>query len=292
MINQTNKNLIAIKKNLVAHIKQLAGEIGERNYQHYSALQAARDYIEQIFLKEGYPVQRQEFRCQANVFCNVEAQLKGKVEPEKILVLGAHYDSIKGGPGANNNASGVAVLLELARLLREMGANYTICFVAFANEEPPFTRTKNMGSYRYAQKLKDAHHNVVGMIALETLGYYSEGKYSQRFSGFLPKSYYPETGNFIAFVGNLASRRFVMDFKQAFPKKFPAYKFLLPGFLPGINASDHWSFWQFGFPAMMITDTAALRHPDYHTSEDTPDKINYDRLASLAFSLAQALAKI
>jgi len=210
------------------------------------------------------------------------------------LIVGAHYDTVKGTKGANDNASGVAALIEFASYIKKLSLPYTIHLVAFANEELPFIRTKNMGSYHYAKKLYDSKCKVMGMISLETIGYYSHEKNSQRFSSFLPENIYPNIGNFIAFISNMKSKKFLANITKLFAEysTFPHQTLSAPGWLPGINSSDHWSFWKFNYPAIMVTDTAPLRYPYYHKLTDTYDKVNYHDLVEVTKGLLLAITNL
>ena len=210
----------------------------------------------------------------------------------KTLVIGAHYDSYFHAPGANDNGTGVAGVLELARLLSDLRGRSAlrIRLVLFVNEEPPYFKTEYMGSLVYARRLKESGEAVLGMFALETLGFYSDVEHSQRYPpplGLL----YPTTGNFVAFVGLISSRAFLRDTVASFRASaaFPSVGGTAPGFIPGIDWSDHWSFEQVGIPALMITDTAPFRYPHYHTAADSPDKVDYDRLARVISGLEQVI---
>ena len=203
-------------------------------------------------------------------------------DPE-VIVVGAHYDSARGTPGANDNASGVAAVLELARLLRGLDSNgKRIRLVLFVNEEPPYFKTPDMGSYRYAKLLAQRREPVIGMISLETLGCFLDEPGGQKYPpplGLL----YPNKGDFIAFVAMTGSRDLMQALIGSFRQhtKFPTVGGVAPGFIPGIDWSDHWSFEQFRYPAVMITDTAYFRYPHYHKPTDTPDKVDVERLARI-----------
>ena len=279
-----------IRGELQNHVEVLAGEIGERNFKRYDKLNATADYIEQSFLQTGLSVKRQTYSIKNQVYYNIEAEKKGIHQPDTIIIVGAHYDSVYGSPGANDNGSGVAGILSLAQLFSMKRPSCTIRFVAFANEEPPFFLSKQMGSYVYAKQCKERKENIIAMLSLETIGCYSDKEKSQRhlpFFGF----FYPSKGNFIGFVSNLSSRtllrKVVASFRQN--KQFPSEGGAFPGFLYAIYWSDHWSFWKMGYPALMVTDTAFLRYPYYHTSQDTPDKIDFERLSRVVSGLAQVL---
>lgn len=282
-----------LEENLRRHVGELAGRIGERNVWHPEALAAAARYIRDGLEKSSYGVQAQAFESRGLTVENLEAERLGTVSPEQIVVLGAHYDSIAGTPGANDNGSGVAALLEIARLLAQHSHARTVRFVAFVNEEPPFFYGDEMGSRRYADRARARGENIRAMLALETIGYYADQPGSQRYPfpfGF----FYPDAGNFIGFVGNLSSRRLVHQALRAFRAStaFPSEGVAAPGWMAGVHWSDHWSFWREGFPAIMVTDTALYRYPHYHAVSDTPDKLDYSRLARVTHGLAEVVTQL
>ena len=264
----------------------LAGTIGERNVWRYSALRQAADYIAGQFTACGLEPARQSYEVARLPVDNIEATLPGTSRAREIIVLGAHYDTITGCPGANDDATGVAALLELARRPAQRRHLRTIRFVAFVNEEPPFFRTRDMGSVVYANAARARGDRIAGMIALDTMGYYSTAQDSQRYPVAVGP-FYPDVGNFIAFVSNLASARLLMKARRAFRHRtsFPLQTAALPGSVGGVGWSDHWSFWQAGYPAMMVTDTAPFRYPWYHAAEDTPDRICDEQLAAVVDGL-------
>lgn len=282
-----------LSSQLKAHVTKLAGGIGERNTIRYQALLEASNYIGEHFRKLGLPVREESYLADGKQVANVVAELKGTHHPEEIVVVGAHYDSPPGSPGANDNASGVAALLELASLLRESKPARTIRFIAFVNEEPPWFQTKLMGSRVHAAGAGKRGEQIVAMLALETIGCYSDQPNSQHYPP--PFSlFYPDTGNFIAFVGNLDSRSLLRRSIKTFRATtlFPSEGVAAPEFITGIGWSDHWSFWQEGYPALMVTDTAPFRYPHYHEPEDSPDKLDYGRMARVVAGLVRVVAQL
>lgn len=277
-----------LRDRLGKHVAVLAGEIGERNLGRYEALKVSADYIEQTFQALGYKVASQHYAVHGKTVRNLEAALPGTSPSAEIVVIGAHYDSVAGSPGANDNATGVAALLEIARQLAREKPARSVRFVAFVNEEPPFFYTQEMGSRVYARRARERGENIVAMLSLETIGYYADAKGSQHYP-FPFSPFYPDTGNFIAFVGNLASRDLVHACVASFRSRaaFPSEGIAAPGWMGGVHWSDHWSFWQEGYPAIMVTDTALYRYEHYHAKTDTPDKIDYERLARVVAGLAQ-----
>jgi Zn-dependent M28 family amino/carboxypeptidase len=238
----------------------------------------------------GYDAHRQLFNADGQEVRNIEVVIDPTANSASAntLVIGAHYDSYFHAPGANDNATGAAGIIELARLLGDLRgkSSIRIRLVLFVNEEPPYFKTEFMGSLVYAKRLRESGAPVLGMVALETLGFYSDEEHSQRYPwplGLL----YPTTGNFVAFVGLTSSRTFVRRIVASFraAAAFPSVGGSAPGFIPGIDWSDHWSFEQVGIPAVMVTDTALFRYPHYHTAADTPDKVDYERLARVISGL-------
>jgi Zn-dependent M28 family amino/carboxypeptidase len=278
---------------LARHIQILAGEIGERNIHHPKELAEAAAYVERQFVATGYVPSSQEFPAASRIVRNISVEHAGSTD--EILLVGAHYDSVIGSPGANDNATGVAAVLELSRLIAPSSAKRTLRFVAFVNEEPPYFMTDLMGSAVYARMCRERADKIVGMFSLETIGYYSNEPGSQQYPGpALFRMLYPDTGNFIGFVSNMASRRLLRNAARAFRHhtKFPSEGAAAPSSIPGVGWSDHWAFWQQGYRAVMLTDTAPYRYPHYHQPTDTPDKINYDALARVVVGLKEMLAEL
>lgn len=280
-----------LAQRLRTHITAIASE--PHNTGHPQALERAAAYIERHLAGMGYTVHRQWFDADGHRVRNMEVTLAPASPTARTLVVGAHYDSAYDAPGANDNGSGVAALLELARSLKPLDghAAMRLRLAFFVNEEPPFFQTHKMGSYVYATHLAATGEPVAGMLALETIGYYSVQPHSQHYP-FPLDMLYPDKGDFIAFVGMTSSRGFVRKTTGAFRQTahFPSVGGSAPGFLQGIDWSDHWSFAQVGVPALMVTDTAVFRYRFYHTVNDTPDKVDYDRLARLVTDLESAMA--
>ncbi|MGH7801815.1 MAG: M28 family peptidase [Thermodesulfobacteriota bacterium] len=284
---------IEIRNHIKKHVEVLAREIGERNLREYTNLEAAIGYIERTFRELSYGVSFQDFVVEGKIAKNIEVEILGKSQPDEIIILGAHYDSVIGCPGANDNATGVAAILEFARLLKGGNLQLTVRFVAFVNEEPPFFQTENMGSLVYARRASKRGEKIVAMFSIETIGYYSDAKGSQRYP-FPFSFFYPNTGNFIGFVGNASSRSLVHETIASFRKNthFPSEGVAAPGWMTGIGWSDQWSFWKEGYPGIMITDTAPFRYPYYHTQWDTPDNIDYNRMARVVAGLKRVIIQL
>jgi Zn-dependent M28 family amino/carboxypeptidase len=270
---------IVLREELRADVQMLAGQIGERNMAHYPQLNAAADFIESSFARAGLQPRRDTYELNGRSCHNIEAEIRG-ASPQIVLV-GAHYDSVFGAPGANDNGSGVAATLALARRFAARSSSCTLRFVAFVNEEPPYFQTPQMGSFVYASRCKARGDRISAMISLETIGYFSDAPHSQTYPSAGLGVFYPTVGNFIGFVGNVHSRALLRRSLALFRQqgKLPSQGAALPSFIPGIAWSDQWSFWQHGYPAIMITDTAPFRYPHYHSVTDTPDKLDYDRFA-------------
>ena len=269
---------------LAAHIRAIASR--PHNIEHYDELEKAARYIERELAALGYEPVPQTFEVNGRAVRNIEATIE-PARPDAnrgTIVLGAHYDSYGNAPGANDNGTGTAAVLELARLLADLRTQgeTRIRFVLFVNEEPPYFQTADMGSYRYAQALAQRREPVIGMISLETLGCFSDQPGSQKYPpplGLL----YPDKGDFIAFVAMTGSRDLMRALIGSFRKhtKFPTVGGAAPAMIPGIGWSDHWSFEEFRYPAVMITDTALFRYSHYHRPTDTPDKVDVERLARI-----------
>ena len=278
---------------LERHVTALAEDIGPRNHQDQRSYTAATRYIEEAFERLGYRVEGQDYTPGTRPARNIEATLLGSELPGQIIVIGAHYDSVSGCPGANDNASGVAGLLEAAALLGKTKPRRTLRFVAFANEEPPYFKQPTMGSLVYARRCAERREDVIGMLSLETIGFYSDAPGSQAYPP--PFSFfYPSEANFIAFVGDDASRQLVHRSIASFRShtEFPSEGIAAPGHIPGISWSDHWSFWQVGIPAVMVTDTAPFRYRWYHTKGDRADKLDYARMSRVVAGVTRVIADL
>jgi hypothetical protein len=265
---------------LRADVVALAGA-GERNTRTAGSLARSAAFVEGALTAAGYGVVRLPYSADGQEVANLEATLEG-ARKDEIVVVGAHYDSVLLSPGADDNASGVAAMLAIARRLRTGGAprGRTIRFVAFVNEEPPHFWNETMGSLVYAKACRARGDRVVAMLSLETIGYFKDEPGSQKYPpvvGWL----YPDRGDFLAFVGDTSSRALVRDSIAAFraSARFPSEGAALPSAVQGVGWSDQWSFWQAGYPGVMITDTAPFRNPSYHTGNDRPETFDYDRFA-------------
>lgn len=282
-----------IHDNLRRHVQMLAEQIGERNVWQPEALVAAALYIRNTLEDLDYQVRIQSFESEGQTVQNIEVELPGTTAPQEIAVVGAHYDSVPDGPGANDNASGIAALLEIARLLSGKTHARTLRLVAFVNEEQPFSSGEQMGSRVYAERSRQRSEQIKAMISLETIGFYTDQHASQHYP-FPFNYFYPDTGNFIGFVGNLSSLNLVRQSLGAFRAStaFPSEGVAAPGWIRGVGWSDHASFWQAGYPAIMITDTAFFRYQHYHKETDTPDKLDYQSLARVTRGLVDVATEL
>ena len=287
-----NEAEAVLRAELVADVQKLAGEIGERNLRRYAQLNATAEFIEDSFRRAGLTPRRDSYELRGQACHNIEVEIRGT--SSEIVVVGAHYDSVFGCPGANDNGSGVAALLALARRFAGKQAAKTVRFVAFVNEEPPYFQTDEMGSLVYAKRCKERGDRITAMISLETIGYFSDEPGSQKYPGAGLGFFYPSKGNFIGFATNTNSRALLRTVVSAFRKadKLPSESAALPAAIPGIGWSDHWSFWQCGYPAVMVTDTAPFRYRHYHEPSDTPDKLDYDRFALVVSGMESVIGQL
>lgn len=251
-----------------------------RNYQNVQSLNKAADYIEAEFKKMKCHVEIQEFNVEEKIYKNIACSF-GPAHGERIIV-GAHYDVYGDQQGADDNASGVAGLLEIGRLLHGLKPKlkYRTDLVAFTLEEPIFFKTRHMGSSVYAQMLSESGIAVRAMMSLEMIGFFTGKPGSQGYPLDVMKWIYPTTGDFIAVVGKLGQGKLVRKIEGllAAASQVPVESVSAPAILPGIDFSDHQSFWKYGFPAVMITDTAFYRNHNYHTNTDTIDTLDFEKM--------------
>ena len=293
---------VGLREELRANVQRLAGQIGERNMWHYAQLNAAADFIEDSFARAGLRTRRDSYEVGGQACHNIEAEIPGSLQEATafqlshlpVIVVGAHYDSVFGSPGANDNGTGVAATLALARRFASAKPKQTLRFVAFVNEEPPYFLSGEMGSQVYARRCKERGDKISAMISLETIGYFSDAPNSQTYPSPGLGLFYPKVGNFIGFVSNVKSGALLRRVMTLFRKhaKVPSEGASLPAFIPGVSWSDQWSFWQHGYPAIVVTDTAPFRYPYYHSSNDTPDKVEYDRFALVVSGMENVIEEL
>ncbi len=282
------------REDLEKYVGVLAGDIGERHLGEYKKLRAAAFWIESSLgpSNMGYAVDRENYEVDGQAVWNVIADLRGTERADELVVVGAHYDTVPGCPGANDNGSGVAALLSLANSFSGTTPARTIRFVAFVNEEPPHFHTDTMGSMVHAGNLSRQGAKVAAMISLETIGHYTDEPGSQRTPAGVPAGRFPDVGNFIALVGNPESQSLLDRVADAYAgsgSPVPAMVAALPESVEGVGWSDHWSFWRAGYPAIMVTDTAPYRYPHYHRPTDTADRIDYARFTEVVKGLRAAV---
>jgi hypothetical protein len=278
-----------LKAELQRHVQYLAVDIGDRSVLNLEGLNRAAGYIRNDFASSGFSlVEEHPFKADGYDLTNLEVVVPGTSKPEEVLVIGAHYDTVPGTPGADDNGSGCAAVLWLARRFRQQPCARTVRFVAFSREETHDTQC--MGSYAYAKRCRERGDKVLGMLSLEMLGVYSDEEGSQKYPWPF-KLFYPTKGNFIGFVGSTKSADFVRRCVGSFRKgsKFPCEGVAAPDWVKDATRSDHLGFWLYGYPGLMITDTSNFRFPLYHTKEDTPDKLNFDRFAQVVAGLERLI---
>jgi Peptidase family M28 len=283
---------VSLREELHADVQKLAGEIGERNMWHYPQLNAAADFVEGSFSRASLRPRRDSYELRGQACHNIEVEIPGT--RSEIILIGAHYDSVFGSPGANDNGSGVAALLALARRFAGKTTQHTLRFVAFVNEEPPYFLSGEMGSLVYAERCKARGDKIAAMMSLETIGYFSDAPNSQVYPSRALGAFYPKVGNFIGFVANLHSRALLRRVIALFREhaKIPSEGAALPWFVPGVSWSDQCSFWKHGYPGIMITDTAPFRYPYYHSANDTPDKLDYDRFTLVVSGMEKVIEEL
>lgn len=280
---------------LEADVRALAAEIGERNMHTPGSMEQTASWIEGRLRDAGHDPVRHTYELDdGRAADNLIVEIPGTARPGEIFVIGAHYDTVPGSPGANDNASGVAALLALADHFRTRPRAATLRFIAFANEEMPFYTTPEMGSYSYAGQVRDRGDQIVAMLAMDGLGYFDERSGSQHYP--LPGLglVYPGRADFIGFVSRLRDAALVRRAISAFRDHATVASegAALPGVIPGIGWSDHWSFWQHGYPAILVTDTLPFRDPDYHSPADTPERLDYDRMARVVAGLKAVVEEL
>ena len=278
-------------ENLYRHVEFFSVKVGDRHLWKEGSLSKTADYIESALTAHGYAVGRQTYSCYGKSVSNLIAEKTGT--DQGVVILGAHYDTVPGTPGADDNASAVAGLLELARLLKESPNKKPLIFVAFVNEEPPCFGSYNMGSMVYAKHLKEKGISVDVMISLEMIGYFRQEPiqtYPLPGMGLL----YPKIGDFIGVVGNFRSHRYVSFLKKGIKRNssIDTRSLTAPEFFGGINLSDNYSFWQHGYRAVMVTDTSFFRNRNYHQKEDTIDTLDFESMAEVVKGLYYTLLEV
>ena len=267
---------------LMADVAYLASLTPSRNAQNGASLKRAASYIKERFVETGCKVSEQKFHVQGNEYTNIICSFGRRSAPR--VVIGAHYDvHSDDNPGADDNASGVAAILEIARLVtaEKPNLNHRLDLVAFTLEELPNFRETTMGSYIHAESLSKANADVKLMISVEMIGYFTDEPNSQQYPLAWLRWFYPDRGNFIGVVGLAFDRTIVARAKKLMmaSSPLPVYSINAPRFIPAIDFSDHRNYWQFGFPALMVTDTSFLRNPNYHRPTDSVSTLDFQRMS-------------
>ncbi len=278
---------------LAAVVETLTEITPPRNHRNISSLNRAADYIATQFARYGYEPTTQKYAIGQRKYKNILASY-GPADASRFII-GAHYDVCEDQPGADDNASGIAGLLAVAGLFQRHAPqlDYRLDFAAYTLEEPPTFRSELMGSYVHARSLHDAGAKIIGMACLEMIGYYTDAPKSQEYPLAIMKLFYPTRGDFIGVVGNFNSHRLVRHFKGALAlTSLPVESLKAPAFLPGVDFSDHLNFWKFRYPAVMITDTAFYRNPNYHAASDRIDTLNFDKMGEVVKGLYWALINL
>ena len=277
---------------LEAHVRKLSLELGPRDVSHTENLDQAAAYIKSELSQTKAFIGEQVYRVQGKSYRNVIAHFGP--ETEERIIVGAHYDTAGPLPGADDNASGVAGLIELARLLDGQQLKVRVELVAFSTEEPPYFGTTGMGSSVHAESLRQQNVRVTAMFSLEMIGCFSDAPNSQYFPIGLLSALYPSTGNYIAVVGRLSdgllARRTKAAMRSATP--LPVYSINAPQFVTGVDFSDQRNYWHAGYNAVMITDTAFYRNRNYHTAQDTAEKLDYKRMAMVVEGVYAAVSEL
>jgi hypothetical protein len=278
---------------LRAHVAALAGTIGERHLFRPKALAAAADYITKAWQAQGYAPEHEAFLVDGVTCANLLVTRPGRGRADEILLIGAHYDTVPGSPGADDNASGVAGLLEITRAMAGLEPEMTARFVAFTNEEPPFFRSGQQGSAVHAQAARARGERIALMVSLEMLGFYDDRPGSQRYPPLF-RWFYPDRGNFLGFVADFRSRQVMQQAAMAFRAAggLPLETCATFRWIPGVAWSDHGPFWRQGYQAFMVTDTAFHRNPFYHTAGDVPGTLDYTRFATAVGGLARCFTRL
>jgi Zn-dependent M28 family amino/carboxypeptidase len=287
-----NTERIVDPSRLEAHVRKLSVELSPRDESNIENLDRVAAYIKSEFSQTGASVSEQPYRVQGKSYRNVIAQFGP--ESEERIVVGAHYDTAGPLPGADDNASGVAGLIELARLLGRQQPPLRVELVAFTLEEPPYFRTTGMGSSVHAESLRKQNIRVRAMFSLEMIGYFSDAPNSQHFPVSLLSTFYSSTGNFIGVVGRLSDGLLVRRIKGAMrnASPLPVYSINAPAMVTGVDFSDQLNYWRAGYSGVMITDTAFFRNRNYHTAQDTAEKLDYKRMAMVVEGVYVAVAEL
>jgi hypothetical protein len=287
--------LIEIKKSMESDIEYVQN-LGPRNSENdtsYKQLRQCEEWIRHKWESQGYTVKKQTFSFKGKEYSNLEIEIKGRTLPSEIIIISAQYDTLPDSPGANNNGSGIAILFQLSRLLKNLTPDRTLRLIEFVNEEDPFFGTEMMGSYQYAKKCRERHEDIRVMLSLDALGIYTDRLGSQKYP-FPFSLFYPRRGNFLAFIGDFSSRKYMVETTRGFKKgsSFPIEAGVVPKWVEAAGWSDHLSFWRFGYPGIMVTDTGGFRSASHTTKEDTMDKLNFEAMSRIVVGMYGAIVEL
>lgn len=290
------RSQLASAERIRGDVESLASKVGKRSTLDPRGMAEAAKWIMAQMRAAGYDEPGQTFVERNAKTPNLEyvlAPAAGSACAKEVVVVGAHYDTFAGTPGADDNASGVAGALELARRFAGKGQAREVRFLFFVNEEPPCFQTSDMGSWVYAKACRARNDDIVAMLSLETIGFYTGEVGYQKYPP-LVGGLYPAEGNFIGFVGSVGSRSLTRRCVRVFraEAQFPCEGAALPGFFPGVGWSDHWAFWQEGYDGVMVTDTAPFRNPHYHLASDRPETLDYDAMSRVVEGLERVVADL
>ena len=286
-----------IETNLRLHVDRLASLIGPRTLQRPNTIKATIGDSRGQWSEMGYSIAEETYDALGNVATNLIVEQPGNKRSHEIVLLGAHYDTVSTTPGADDNASAVAVLLEVSRLLKDHAGSRTVRYVAFACEEAPYFNLNSMGSQHNARESRKRCDKIVGMLCLEMVGYFRDEVGSQGVPPTIPKflhRLFPNRGNFLAAVGNLASWKLAWSFRRGFKRgtRLPLFSIVLPEKIHEIRLSDNSSYWDQDYPALMLTDTSFLRNPHYHLASDLPETLDYQRMTEVTHGVAAAIQRL
>ncbi len=282
------KRLMISIENLKGHIRNI--HFDRDPYQGYLKLEQAAQYIEKEFLKTGLDVKEDHFQWEGKSYKNIVAEKRGIASPRRVLILGAHYDTVPGSPGADDNSSAIALLLEVARSIQSVPLEGTVRLIAFSLEEYNYA-----GSTHYVESLRKEEEEILGMISVEMVGFTSP---KQDYPSYLNPKHYPNAGDFIAVIGNEGSKKLLERVCQSFRTgvpQLPLEFLIVPGHGEGmdeVRLSDHSPFWDHEVPALMITDTGFLRNPNYHLSSDRIETLNFEFMQQVAVGVYHSVVAL
>jgi hypothetical protein len=292
---QMMSELSEIKRGMesdIAYLQKL-GPRNSENDENYKQLRHCEEWIKQKWEAQGYVVKKHTYSVKGKEYSNLEMEIKGRTVPSEIIIISAQYDTLPDSPGANNNGSGMAILFQLSQLLKKHTPDRTLRLLNFVNEEDPFFGTEKMGSYQYAKRCHQQGEDIHVMLSLDALGIYKDEPGSQRLP-FPFSMFYPDRGNFLAFIGDFGSRKYMVETTRGFKKgsSFPIKAGVVPKWVEEAGWSDHSSFWKFGYPGIMVTDTGGFRSAHHTTAEDTMEKLNLEAMSRIVIGMYTAVVHL